>query len=720
MIELRWYEAYPPRNASLAEVTAMVRLLASRPRYGLRRLQPIVVFELWAFPDKLAWLVGIEPTIARTLPGELIAQLPALTLVPTRQPARPAPITGRELRLTSAVFPLRRESAEAVTTGLVQVQHQLHQGEAVVVQLVIGPSQRPTPVPVTRTPLDILGFTEARQPDRDELQAWKNRLGEPLLGMRGRVGAVTIDPRRAGELLRPTVSALALAGSPQARVYAARQTTRVADQLIDVMGQWRTWSLVVNGGELATLMGWCLGGRDVPGGPGVFAPPPSSLLHLPRLGTVVRPLGVSTHPAARGAAVWLPRTSYATHCHLIAPSGAGKSTLLAGWITAEAAANGSLVVIEPKGDLVADVLARLPENRHKNVVVIDPGAAGPVVGFNPLSGPRSDAERRADNVLGLLRELFGTAIGPRSADVLLHGLILASRLEDGGLTDVIPILTNPQFRRSVAARVGDPLTTAPWLAWFDNLSDPERTQAVQPVLNKLRPWTARPAVRRLLGQAHPKFDLASVFEQRTILLVNLNAGALGPETARLVGSLLLSQLWQAIQRQTARPVTHRRPTSVIVDEWQSFTAGLDFADVLARARGANVSFTVAHQHFGQLNANLQAAVLANVGARLAFRPAEGDGRTLARVFGAPVTPDDLERLPAYHAAARVLVDGAPSRTFEVATPPLPDALYDPDQLRRASADRYGMDPAAVDAALIERWRGGEPPSTPVGVRRTTR
>jgi hypothetical protein len=90
------------------------------------------------------------------------------------------------------------------------------------------------------------------------------------------------------------------------------------------------------------------------------------------------------------------------------------------------------------------------------------------------------------------------------------------------------------------------------------------------------------------------------------------------------------------------------------------------------------------------------------------------------VFGASVTPEDLERLPAYHAAARVLVDGAPSRAFEVETPPLPDALYDPDQLRRASAERYGLDPAAVDAALIERWRGGEPPSTPVGARRTTR
>jgi hypothetical protein len=720
MIEFSWFQAYPPRNASLAEVTGMVRLLASRPRYGLRRLQPVVVFEVWVYPGRLAWLVGIEPAIARTLPGELIAQLPGLTLLPTEQPARPAPITGRELRLSSAVFPLRREAAVAVTTGLVHLQDQLHHGEAVVVQLVVGPSHHPTPVPVTRTPLDILGFTEARQPDRDELQAWKNRLGEPLLGLRARVSAVAGDARRAGELLRPTVSALALAGSPQARVYAGRQTARVADQLVDVMGQWRTWSLVVNGGELATLLGWCLGGRDVPGGPGPFAPPPAALQQAPHRGTLARVLGVSTHPATAGRLVWLPHDSYRVHTSVLGPSGRGKSTLLAQWILSEAVANGSLVVIEPKGDLVADVLARLPERLHDRVVVIDPGAEGPVVGFNPLAGPRDDAERRADSLLGLFRATFGTAIGPRSADVLAHALLMAARLKTGALTDLLPILSNPQFRHWAAAKVSDPLAIGPWLAWFNGLSDEQRTQVVMPIANKIRPFTSRPAIRRLLGQAQPKFDLGMIFDRPMLVLVNVNAGAIGPESSSLIGALILRQLWEAIQRQTTKPAAGRRPVSVVVDEWQTFAAGLDFADVLARARGANASFTLANQHLAQLNTNLQAAVLANVGTHVVFRPADGDGRTLARVLGTPVTPEDLERLPAYHAAVRALVDGAPGAAFEVATPGLPDALNNPARVRQASAARYGVDPAALDAQLLVRWQGGQPPSTPVGTRRTTR
>lgn len=374
--------------------------------------------------------------------------------------------------------------------------------------------------------------------------------------------------------------------------------------------------------------------------------------------------------------------------------------------------------MEPKSDLVTDVAARLGE--HGNVVIVEPGTTGPVIGLNPLSGPRHDAERRADAVLGLLREVFGSAIGPRSADVLLHALVMAARLDDGTLCDVIPILGNPRYRRAVAAKVSDPLTVSPWLAWYDSLSEEQRAQVVMPVRNKLSAWTARPAIRHLLGQPAPKFDLAQVFDRPTVLLVSLNAGLLGPETTSLIGSLFLQSLWNHVQRQTTRPAAYRRPVTVMVDEWQTFAAGLDFADALARSRGAGVNVVAAHQHLGQLTPELRSAALANLGTRAAFRPAEEDARPLARVFGEPVTPEDLMGLGPYRAAVKTTVAGAPLPAFEVVTPPLPDALRDPAELRRTSAERYGADPAAIDAALLAQWSGELPPDGPVGVRRTGR
>lgn len=714
MAELHWFEAYPPRGTGLGDITGMIRVLANRPRLGLRRLQPMVVFELWLSADRVRWLVGTEPTIARTLPSELMAQLPDLVLTAVTEPRRPDLATAREIRTASMVYPLRLDTASAVASGLWGAREHLRGTEALVLQWVVGPGHLSTGYPRTQTPLDLLGFTTPRQPGSDERQAWKHKIGEPLFGVRGRVGVAAGDLRRGGELMRPLVSTLALAGGTRSRLYATRQSTRTARQVGQVMGQARTWSNLVNAGELAALVGWYLSGLDLPGLPGGFAPPPAGLL---RRDPTARPLGRSVHPATRGAALAMPAASYAAHCHLIGPTYTGKSTLLAHWILSEAAAGRSVVVIEPKGDLVTDVLARLPQRRLGDVVVIDPGADGSVVGINPLAGKRQDAERRADSLLGLMRSVFGSAIGPRSADVLLHALIMVARLDDGALTDVPVLLTNPVFRRQVAAKVSDPLVIGPWLAYFDNLSEAERGQVVAPIGNKLRPWTSRPALRHLLGQARPKFDLSMVFTRPTVLLVNLNAGVVGPETADLLGGLLLGQLWEAIQRQTSLPAAQRPMVPVVIDEWQRFTTGLDFADVLARSRGANVPVTVAHQHLGQLSSDLEAAVLANAASRVTFRALGGDGRALARVLGAPVTADDLERLPAYHAVARVLAGGAPSRAFEIATAPLPPPTQEPDAVRRASGERFGQDPAAIDAALQARWGGQAPPDAPIGVRR---
>lgn len=716
-----WFEAFPPRGLKLEQVTALVRPLASRPRLGVFGLMPVVVFELWLGHQSARWFIGVEEQLRFSLPKQLQGQLPALDLVPVSAAERPKQQMGCAVRIYSLAYPIRQDTAPAVSAGLLHVAGSLRQSESAVVQWIIGPSFVRREQPERFDLPAALGLAEPQQPDAFERAAWRNKIAEPLFGVRGRIGCAVSTSARATVTLRALTSALHLANGPHARLRASRPSAGVAKHIAGVMGPVRLWSSMLNGSELATLIGWPLDGVTVPSSHAVLPSRPPRRLLLPA-GTdqtpVGRILGASLHPADHGRLVGVPARTCLSHLHVVGPTGSGKSNLLAQMVLADVSAGRAALVLEPKGHLIEDLLARLPEQRRNDVVLIEPGDTGPVVGFNPLYGPRTEAERRADELLGLFRELFGSAVGPRSSDVLLHALITAARLKDGTLTDVPMLLTNAGFRRSALSKVGDPLVLAPFWAWFDQLSQAEAGQVVAPVMNKLRVLQSRAAIRHMLGQALPSFDLDELFSKRRIVLVNLNRGMLGPETTKLIGCLLLRQLWQAIQRRAKIPSSKRHPTMVVIDEWQDFTSGLDFGDVLAQARGLNVGLTLAHQHLGQLSTNLRSAVLANARSRIVFRPAQDDTKALTGVLGSDIRPEDLAGLGAYQAVVQLLVDAEVCPAFAVRTLPLPEPNVDFEIIKAASRERYGVDGAEIDKRLRERWQGAAGASdAPVGVSR---
>jgi hypothetical protein len=104
---------------------------------------------------------------------------------------------------------------------------------------------------------------------------------------------------------------------------------------------------------------------------------------------------------------------------------------------------------------------------------------------------------------------------------------------------------------------------------------------------------------------------------------------------------------------------------------------------------------------------------------LSFRPSQDDAAPLAAVFGEPVTPDDLLRLGAFQVCARLLVDSAMTAPFALQTLPLGTPTTDADTLRQRSRDHYAMAGRDLDAALVQRWRGDDPPPPegPAGTQR---
>ena len=166
----------------------------------------------------------------------------------------------------------------------------------------------------------------------------------------------------------------------------------------------------------------------------------------------------------------------------------------------------------------------------------------------------------------------------------------------------------------------------------------------------------------------------------------LPKGQIGEDTARLVGSLLLSGLWSAATRRSALPPEQRRDATVIVDECHNFLhlpMGMD--DALPEARGYRVSLMLAHQHLAQLPPDVGHGLDANARNKIFFAVSPDDARHLVR-HTLPVFDEfDLAARPGFLASVRVLHHGQAVPAFSIAALPLPDPPPGRDALIRQAA-----------------------------------
>ncbi len=357
-------------------------------------------------------------------------------------------------------------------------------------------------------------------------------------------------------------------------------------------------------------------------------------------------------------------------------------------------------MVEPKGDLVAEALRHIPEERIGDVILIDPAdpnSAAPV-GINPLARNGRSPELVADQLLGVFHGLFAAHWGPRTSDILASALLTLARTPDMTLVALPLLLSDAGFRRRVLAGIDDPIGLEPFWTSYEAMSEAERATAIAPAMRRLRPFLLRPELRAIIGQAKPRFDLREIFTKRRVLLVNLSKGTLGPETASLLGSLLVSGLWQATLRRSQVPTERRHMVPIYVDEFQDYLRlPVDFADALAMARGLGVAFTLAHQFIHQLEPQVRASVLANAQSRVAFRLPAEDARIVAS--GTQLDPEDLQSLGAYECYTQLVAYGAVQPWCSARTILPPPATSDPDRVRAASRAHFGTDRAEVEADI---------------------
>ncbi|MFG1705431.1 type IV secretory system conjugative DNA transfer family protein [Nonomuraea sp. M3C6] len=370
------------------------------------------------------------------------------------------------------------------------------------------------------------------------------------------------------------------------------------------------------------------------------------------------------------------------HVHVMGPNGTGKSTLLAQMILSDVEAGRGVVVIEAKGDLVRDLLGLMPEEAADKVVLIDPDDRHARPSLNVLGGP--DLAMGVDNLVGIFHQIYADYWGPRTDDIL-RGCALTLARNNGTLADIPTLLSDKTFRQRHIATLDDPLLRGFW-AWYGALSESAQAHVTAPIMNKLRAFLLRPFVRDVIGSTSSTFDLGEVLDGG-VLLVRLPKGVLGDDSARLLGSMILAQMWQAASRRAKSGHT-RSPAALFVDECHNFlTLPHALSDMLAEARAYRVSLTLAHQHLAQLPRQLRQAISSDARNKIYFSLSPEDAREVEHHFTPFLTAHDLANLDAYQAAARLVVRSAEAPPFTLRTRPLPEPAADVARRIRAAAAR---------------------------------
>ena len=693
--DFTWKSMDIPRPFNLESVhETLAHLCTFTPR-------GFVALEARVYNGELSWFIGASSKYSGKI-EELIRAHGGIEfkdIVGVRKPVSVA----RYLSVSKPVLSLNADTAAAVIRQGLAAMSATRKGETAVVQVVLGRGFPPSAVPdKMQDPHEswlTLALSGVKKASADSVKSAKEKAGQFQFQTIIRIGA---SGKNATGRVDNIVSAFRTLQSAGVNL---RDLPDKPEHLNTVYLPWNI-NLRLSVKEITPFLLLPAGEEEYAGVPGLHPKrmnPPSwykepkpddknARVFAETVGAIPKKLSIS------------PKDSL-EHTILLGPTGSGKSTAMEHLIMADIRAGRSVLVLDPKADLVTDILERVPKERHKDVVVIDPSDDEPV-GFNPLG--YKDYKNKgliADAVLSVLHEIFEDSWGIRTQQILSAALLTLTDIPEANILWLPALLTNPDFRARIVAQVKDRIGLLPFWRQFEAMKESERNTNIGPVLNKLEQFIFRPGLRNVLGQSHPKFSLMDLFMKRKIVLVPLNKGLVGGESAKLLGSLIVGLTWTLALSRAAIPQEKRHTVSIYIDELQDYLRlPTDLADALAQARGLGVGMTLAHQYREQLPPDIRSAVDANTRNKIIFGLNGGDAKAMA-FFAPDLSSEDFMLLPRYQIYTNIMQDKRLTGWMQAVTLPPEEPINLAAELKAESQKRYGMNAKLVEEEFLKTVYG---------------
>ncbi|MFZ0889032.1 MAG: type IV secretion system DNA-binding domain-containing protein [Candidatus Binataceae bacterium] len=401
-------------------------------------------------------------------------------------------------------------------------------------------------------------------------------------------------------------------------------------------------------------------------------------------------------------------TDRLSHIGVIGKTGVGKSTLLLNLMCTDLKRGHGFGVLDPHGDLAEQLLDRVPRSRIPDVIYFNAGDLAFPVPFNVFDAVSHDQHHLvASGLVSILKRYWASAWGPRTEYLVRNAAFALLESPGATLLEVPRLLTDEDFRTQVAGAVENPAVKRFWLTEYAAYTSSFREEIIAPVQNKIGEFIMAPIIRNIVGQRKNLFDLRRMMDDGKILIVNLSKGAVGEDTAALLGSMMLTRiLFAAFTRQDI-PEAARRPFYLYVDEFPSFATQGTMSALLSEARKYKLGLTLSNQYLAQMSDEMRGALFGNIGTLLSYQLGGEDAEYVSREFD-PVSPQELMELPNHHIFLKLKVNGVTSHAFSAKTlPPPPVTTSYRDDIIQRSRRFY-----ARPRAIVERRNQGDSQGPP--------
>ncbi|MBI5798815.1 MAG: type IV secretion system DNA-binding domain-containing protein [Candidatus Yonathbacteria bacterium] len=563
----------------------------------------------------------------------------------------------------------------------------------------------------------VFGFKEKKEGDPVEEEAIKNigeKIASPIVDTNIRIIASAETAERAGSLLNELESAFNQFGKPQANALKWRRET-TGSALMEAIYRYtfrmftEKESFPLNLKELATMFHFPVTAISSPE------------LKEAKAGVAPAPAGISPEGVILGKNIYhnketlvrMGREERVRHMYVIGQTGTGKTSILKNMILQDIRNGDGVCFIDPHGSDVQDILSLIPPERADDVIYFDPSYTARPMGLNMLEYDERFPEQKTfvvNEMMGIFNQLFDMKVGGGAMFELYFRNAAALVMEDTGsgstLLEITRVLSDKAFRDMKLAKCKNPIIVQFWASAEKTTGDQGLANFVPYISSKFDPFISNEIMRPVVLQQKSVFNFRQIMDDKKILLVNLSKGRLGDINANLIGLVLVGKITMAALSRVDMFGSGQKPNDfyLYIDEFQNVTTP-SIATILSEARKYRLSLNIAHQFIAQLSDEIRDAVFGNVGNMAVFRTGPEDAEFLEKKFAPTFTAQDITKLDNYNAYVSMLVDGQPTKPFNISL--LPPEMGNPalaEKLKQLSYLKYGAPREEVEAEIMGRYR----------------